>query len=77
MRRSSSSSARSGTSARTASARSWVSSPSGATAAHFVRRGRLVAAEEFDPAVHQKATGGRFWDSKDYCNNFVLRKGPG
>ena len=29
------------------------------------------------PAVHQKATGGRFWDSKDYCNNFVLRKGPG
>lgn len=44
---------------------------------HFVRRGRLVPAEEFDPAVHQKATGERFWDSKDYCNNFVLRKGPG
>ena len=43
----------------------------------FVRRGRLVAAEEFDPAVHQKAAGGRFWDSKDYCNNFVLRKSPG
>jgi FkbM family methyltransferase len=44
---------------------------------HLVRRGRLVAAEEFDPAVHQKAADGRFWDSKDYCNNFVMRKSPG
>ena len=43
----------------------------------FVRRGRLVCAEEFDPAVHQKRSDGRFWDSPDYCNNFVMRKGRG
>jgi hypothetical protein len=43
----------------------------------FVRRGRLVPVEQFDPAVHQKSTGGRFWDSKDYCNNFVMRKDAG
>ena len=43
----------------------------------FVRRGRLLPVEQFDAAVHQKRSGGRFWDSPDYCNNFVLRKGPG
>jgi FkbM family methyltransferase len=43
----------------------------------FVRRGRLVGVEEFDPAVHQKRPGGRFWDSPDYCNNFVMTKGRG
>jgi FkbM family methyltransferase len=43
----------------------------------FVRRGRLVPAEKFAAAMHQKASGGRFWDSPDYCNNFVMRKGPG
>ena len=29
---------------------------------------------EFDPATHQKQTGDRFWDAKDYYNNFVFRK---
>jgi FkbM family methyltransferase len=43
----------------------------------FVRRGRLVPVREFDPALHQRRSGGRFWDSPDYCNNFVMRKGRG
>ncbi len=43
----------------------------------FVRRGRLVPVQEFAPAVHQKRSGGRFWDSPDYCNNFVMTKGRG
>jgi FkbM family methyltransferase len=28
---------------------------------------------QFDPALHQKQTGERFWDAKDYCNNFIFR----
>ncbi|HET57468.1 MAG TPA: FkbM family methyltransferase [Deltaproteobacteria bacterium] len=40
----------------------------------FVCGGRLRPLEEFDPSVHQKAIGERFWDRKDYCNNFVFRK---
>jgi FkbM family methyltransferase len=43
----------------------------------FVRRGRLEPLAAFDPAVHQKRSAGRFWDSPDYCNNFVLRKKRG
>jgi len=43
----------------------------------FVRRNRLIGLEQFDPALHQKRSGGRFWDSPDYCNNFVMRKGRG
>ena len=41
---------------------------------HFVRRGRLVPLSEFDPAVHQAALGERYWDGRDYCNNFVLTR---
>jgi FkbM family methyltransferase len=40
----------------------------------FVRRARLVPIRDFDPAVHQRRAGPRFWDAPDYCNNFVLRK---
>lgn len=29
---------------------------------------------EFDPALHQKQEGDRFWDRKDYYNNFIFRK---
>lgn len=41
---------------------------------HFVQHGRLRPLSEFDPKIHQKTEGDRFWDAKDYCNNFVLRK---
>jgi len=43
----------------------------------FVRRGRLLTVAAFDPAVHQRRGPGRFWDAKDYCNNFVMRKARG
>ena len=43
----------------------------------FVRLGRLVPVAAFDPAVHQRRGPGRFWDAKDYCNNFVMRKAGG
>jgi FkbM family methyltransferase len=41
---------------------------------HFVQRGRLVPLSEFDPAVHQAALGERYWDRREYCNNFVLTR---
>lgn len=41
---------------------------------YFVQHGKKRPLMEFDPAIHQKMTGERFWDSKDYCNNFILRK---
>jgi FkbM family methyltransferase len=40
---------------------------------HFVQRQALVPIGEFDPDVHQRREGKRFWDRPDYCNNFVLR----
>ena len=40
----------------------------------FVKAGSLVPIAEFDPAVHQKQEGDRFWDAKDYCNNFIMSK---
>jgi FkbM family methyltransferase len=43
----------------------------------FVQRGRLLPVAGFDPAVHQRRGPGRFWDAKDYCNNFVMRKARG
>ena len=43
----------------------------------FVRRGRTRPLAEFDPAVHQRRSAGRFWDAPDYCNNFVMRKRRG
>jgi hypothetical protein len=41
---------------------------------HFVHRTKLLPLSGFDAAVHQKQAGPRFWDSKDYCNNFVFTK---
>ena len=35
-------------------------------------RGELPAAE-FRDALHQKQAGERFWDAKDYYNNFIFR----
>lgn len=40
----------------------------------FVCGRRLCPMAEFRPEVHQKQVGERFWDAKDYCNNFVFRK---
>lgn len=41
---------------------------------HFVRRGRLVPVDAFDPEVHQREVGERFFAAQDYCNNFILRR---
>jgi FkbM family methyltransferase len=38
----------------------------------FVHRSRLVPIAEFDATRHQRAVGDRYWNDKDYCNNFVL-----
>jgi FkbM family methyltransferase len=38
----------------------------------FVHRSRLVPIADFDAARHQRAVGDRYWNDKDYCNNFVL-----
>lgn len=38
----------------------------------FVRRSRLLPIREFDPETHQSRIGDRFWDAKDYCNNFIM-----
>jgi FkbM family methyltransferase len=43
----------------------------------FVSRGRLAPVAQFDPAVHQKRSEGRFWAAPGYCNNFVMRKRRG
>ena len=32
----------------------------------------LRPLDEFNLAVHQKTVGDRFWDAKDYCNNFLF-----
>lgn len=38
----------------------------------FVKRGNLHPVSEFTPDIHQRKVGERYWDSKDYCNNFVF-----
>jgi len=43
-------------------------------AGEFVRGRALRPLAEFDPSIHQKQIGPRYWDAKDYCNNFVFRK---
>ena len=40
----------------------------------FVCGRALRPLEEFDPAIHQRQAGARFWDARDYYNNFVFRK---
>jgi FkbM family methyltransferase len=37
-----------------------------------VCRNTLLPLAEFDPADHQRQEDGRFWDRRDYCNNFIL-----
>jgi FkbM family methyltransferase len=38
----------------------------------FIQRGKLQPVSGFDPDIHQRSEGERYWDSKDYCNNFVF-----
>jgi FkbM family methyltransferase len=40
----------------------------------FVCRGRLRAISEFREELHQRKVGDRYWDSADYCNNFIMEK---
>jgi FkbM family methyltransferase len=42
-------------------------------AGEFVCGRKLRPLSEFDPSVHQRESGDRFWDRRDYCNNFVFR----
>lgn len=41
---------------------------------YFIKNNLLLPLEEFDPFLHQRQEGPRYWDSKDYCNNFIMRK---
>lgn len=43
-------------------------------AGQFVSGRRLRPISEFDPALHQRQTGDRFWEAEDYHNNFVFRR---
>lgn len=36
----------------------------------------LRPLDGFNLAVHQKSAGDRFWDAKDYCNNFLFSSSP-
>lgn len=38
----------------------------------FFAGGRLRPLAEFDPSVHQRREGERYWDRKDYSNNFLF-----
>ena len=40
----------------------------------FVHRSRLVPLSEFRQEIHQRHSGENYWNSRDYCNNFVLSK---
>jgi FkbM family methyltransferase len=42
----------------------------------FIDRSRLRPLSEFDPAIHQKQDGERFWDAAHYCNNFIFKPRP-
>lgn len=43
-------------------------------AGSFVWRGRRLPLEQFSAEVHQRQHGERFWDAKDYANNFIFAK---
>jgi hypothetical protein len=45
----------------------------GYSGAFFADRG-LVPVAQFDPAVHQRSDGERFWDRPGYCNNFLFTR---
>jgi FkbM family methyltransferase len=39
---------------------------------HFVQKGKLRPVTEFRAGVHQRKNTGRYWNSPNYCNNFVF-----
>ena len=41
---------------------------------HFVQRGRLVPVGEFRPDLNQRLEPGPFRRTRDYSNNFILRR---
>jgi FkbM family methyltransferase len=43
----------------------------------FFQKSKLRPVAEFNPRVHQKQVGGRYWDAPDYCNNFIFRSHVG
>ena len=40
--------------------------------AYFCQGTKLTPVDRFVPSVHQKQNGKRFWDARDYYNNFVF-----
>lgn len=40
----------------------------------FIEGQKLRPISEFEATRHQRRTEGRFWDAKDYCNNFIFAK---
>ena len=40
---------------------------------YLVKKGGVIPASEFNPLLHQRQTGDRFWDAPDYLNNFIFK----
>ena len=38
----------------------------------FVCNNKLIPLDEFNLIKHQNSEGDRYWDKKDYCNNFIF-----
>lgn len=38
----------------------------------FINRGHRQPLSSFDPDIHQRQQGERFWDAPGYCNNFLF-----
>ncbi len=38
----------------------------------FIYNHKKIDMQHFDPQKHQKSIGERFWDKKDYVNNFIF-----
>jgi FkbM family methyltransferase len=38
----------------------------------FICRHTKLPLDRFNPDLHQRQVGARFWDQKDYCNNFIF-----
>ena len=40
----------------------------------FVCHGQLKPVADFREEIHQPQVGDRYWDSANYCNNFIMEK---
>ena len=40
---------------------------------YLVTRNGVVPASKFNPLLHQRQAGERFWDAHDYFNNFIFK----